>query len=585
LAPEVAHFQVNGLGEEASSAPQTRQLREIARVRYPILAAAGNIEDLLNMLLGEAIKRLEHRPERAAAPFLFGLKDTSSYGLTLEVRQEKAAAVYKKHSGKSVSPATFRQNMVYEKTIIINVGRKIEELAEEGPVEELAPVQADVEVYVRRRELEEKLREALRQAKLVVLAGEGGVGKTTLAKEFINRQKPYDCMFIEADPTWLLLNIKRELARFQVDTTNLSDSETLLQFSELLARESGSRPKYVVIDNLTNWKLLDHILPLHLTTRIIVTARHELSRRKYICVETGNLSEAEATELVRRRLPGISDEDVEYFKCLKGRAIALDLICAAVEGKSPEDRIIFLATLKRKIVRVLDATSATLNRPALTTVYREIIAELRSCKESGHALRLLMVPIAVWVGEPHRKFLRACMATGFDGSVDQHLGDLLYDSAKEVLRRYHLAREDNERLYIHELTSQILEDIFSDSLREVRLWLLSAFLPQLEKYQEVWGSESKSKSQPPTDTSGRPTPEFRIGTPGEIATLIRRLPSDAADGMIATLLWRAALITFPWAIEGKMPMEVFADLNSRTVSSNLSIEFHLKNGLIVKISE
>lgn len=486
LAAEVAHVFVNGLAcfKQASRRGALSQLSNIGERLYPDIPTDRNIEALLNKLLTDAIELLDLPQERHAAPESVGLKGTQGYAMKLEDRQGKAAQRYSESGEKTIGQNTYSRRPPYERQIIINIGRTIEYLAERGPIG-AAEAHANPD-YISRLALEAELREATRKSRLVVVVGEEGTGKSTLVEEFAKRAGPDRYWVLHAyDDRRPLIDLRAALGK----DAETRDDTALINHARNLLADKRQAPLYVVIDNVEDWGLVDQLLPPSPMSTILVTARRELAKRKCVYVSVGSLSDIEAEDMVRQRIPDVSPEEVQGLTRLRGRALAIDQVCAFLRDKPHKERTEFLDLLKEHVAESLDLVAADVDERSLTRIYEEILKTLEASRETAPAVRLLEAIVHLQRG----LLFPLDLSDTFSGerpddsdlfmwayvSESKDLGSSVCAVAHRVLQKYHLIEErytgkfsydtDRPLTYdaIHPLTYETLCHLFDLRLVEI----------------------------------------------------------------------------------------------------------------------
>ena len=291
MAGIVDRIRVRGLhafSEYGRHNDEIAALWKIGRTLYPRYAASNSPEQVLRQLLKDAIDEMDSAAERRAAPHLFGMvrrrdvndsrNDKYSYSCNLPERYYLAANAYRNYSEQGEpQPHTFRTKARYDRAIVAHVGKMIEKLRDRGPKERGDELVVSAG-YVRRPELEAELDVAVRKPRLVVLVGEGGVGKSTLAREYVtSKADPDTCIILDArSETTLMIGIRDSLGE---EGKVLSDTALLFHLRTVLERRDKA-PSFIVFDNVKNWESIDSIIPDRPVSNIIVTVRRESTDKK-----------------------------------------------------------------------------------------------------------------------------------------------------------------------------------------------------------------------------------------------------------------------------------------------------------------
>lgn len=509
LAPEVAHVCVNGLVEFRHWQQQERvpELRRIATLLFAARFPRDLMQVWLRKLFSAAIEELEQPEERAAAPHAVGLQESESYGKTLIERQRLAAAAYSKLARHPIELNTYRQDKAYERAIIISLGRCIEKLERQLDRDESKSstiIELD-STYIRRSGLYAELGILMAERhRIVGLVGEGGVGKSTLAKNYIRETIPEGSAYIFIDlqsKRHLSFSLHREFTRLGISTAELSESSAELLLGDLLASPDQC-PAYVLLDNADDRELLGLLTPSPTASVIFITTRDERVLPKSAArVFVGDLTTREAFEAITARLPNISKSELKVLEMLDGRALAIDIICTFLLRCTPSRRSSFLKLLKRKASDALGKATAILAMPSLEAACIEIILHLESDKHRAPAVRLLEFHLACFIATDFD-----CMYDAYSTHVSQGVvvdGEISaqeeYDFALETLMQYHVVREHGDRpiryLWLHPLTAEIMLSI--NAIRKVLPDRCRVILePHVEKLYELKANAEGVLSSP-----------------------------------------------------------------------------------------
>lgn len=322
----------------------------------------------------------------------------------------------------------------------------------------------DVDIfYVHRPIIEEKLQEVLNESRIVCLVGEGGVGKTVLAKEFIKSMPPEKRIVLRANNEDSLLF--DAIVCLNIDEASASANAIKARLRQLLASKTDA-PSYVVFDDVRDWRLMQEILPLRPESVVLVTARQEFARAHVPCVEVGSLENGEVFELVRHIVPDISRAAMRSIVQLGGRVLAVEQVCGLIKHQSDSERLTFLARLNQNLVPVLNMAAGERDTASLVTVYENIVETMAMRQEMTHALALLKY-VAFAVGGRYSSVFARCMTHGVDET-----GAIQYSSAERILKRLRLVRGDEGALGMHPITRAILRRIFAPELPRVCIRLI-----------------------------------------------------------------------------------------------------------------
>ena len=329
LASQVADVCVNGIYEfrHERRADQVSGLREIAECRYGRIRKAGDFEGLLDRLFSDAIEGLEE-PERQAASHSFGLRRSDSYkNDDLKIRQKNAAEAYSKATRKQISQFTYAQKPEYERTIIVNVGRAIEDLYAETTEQgqkartesrSLGTYKPYTTPYVRRPHYHEEFEAALNNGyKIIAFVGPPGVGKDRLVDQIL-AEKMRECdslRYLECgSPKNFLNDIVPALEDHEIQDQRLTDEQLLRNFIFLI--HSQKSPTYVVLHylHLHDSRFLHHINPSKLGATIVIVGNYPFAEVPYVHhIKVEPPHPKEAIEMARYLLPNAVDSELSQL--------------------------------------------------------------------------------------------------------------------------------------------------------------------------------------------------------------------------------------------------------------------------------
>lgn len=340
--------------------------------------------------------------------------------------------------------------------------------------------------YVPRLGLYAKIDRLIQQGQRVIgLVGEGGVGKSTLARNYA-QERSRDNAYLFADfrsDDDLAISLLESFRRLGVSTTSLSKDSALLRLREYLA-EPTSDVRFIILDNLETRSQVERTGPLPNSAIVLITARNEYAiPAAASLVAVGDLTEQEAVTLARSKLPTVSDDELTFLRLLRGRALALDLVCSFLRDKTAQQRRRFLLNLQEQPVWALGLAAGELGRPHVKTIYYTIIADLRSREETADAVQLLelytlgriiQLDFAEVLFEP----------TGTSGSSPSIRAEAR-EAASVILARYRLAAFHNQYADIHPLTADILADIFKAVLPGLALELIQLGIVMMLTFRRI----------------------------------------------------------------------------------------------------
>lgn len=167
-----------------------------------------------------------------------------------------------------------------------------------------------------------RIEEALSTAKaagaapIVVLVGLGGVGKTTIARQFVATH------------------------RQDYPTVRWVSASSVVGLTELPGEEpaGGERPDLLVIDDVNSYHQVAGLLSADPRVAVLLTSRTASWGPPFTVVNVGPFTASEALDLLRRRLPTLDPADASRIIDDLGRLpLALDLVASLVEQQSASE--------------------------------------------------------------------------------------------------------------------------------------------------------------------------------------------------------------------------------------------------------
>jgi hypothetical protein len=259
-------------------------------------------------LLKYEISRITSHPSREWLPSSFGLTDKTR-SQSMQARREKAAEIaghssridFGRTDGKEDKGLRVLAAQIIADCLISNS----DEAISFNNLQELSGAR-----YVPRPEIHQEYRRLVESgAKLVILVGQAGMGKTTLA------------LALTANAPII------SITDGKIDTADLQDAFRALDISPagaiapdarthlaLLLGHAGSNGR-VVLDGLTSADELNQLLPSARTCLVVATSRTQGAAppTDAAFISVGAMGRDEATQFARTRLLELSFEEAEYL--------------------------------------------------------------------------------------------------------------------------------------------------------------------------------------------------------------------------------------------------------------------------------
>ena len=352
--------------------------------------------------------------------------------------------------------------------------------------------------FTGREELLSELRERVTGQVTAVLAhalhGMGGVGKTHLAVEYAYRyMSDYDVIWwIPADQIPLVRSSLAALApRLGLeDVVPGRVEDTVSAVLEALRRGEPYKRWLLIFDNADQPEEIRDLLPTG-PGHVIVTSRNHRWQSVADAVEVDVFSRDESLEFLRRRVPGITEEEsVRLAEELGDLPLALEQAGAlqVESGMSVDEYLELLAEESSKVL----AENPPADYPVgVAAAWSLSMARL---KEQTPAAFELLRRLAYFGPEPIERdiFKHAKLVLG--PPLRKDIGDpISFARATRELGRYALAKVDNyhKTLQVHRLIQKLIRDEIPDDLaeqmrHEVHL-LLAAAAPDDPDDIDNWG--------------------------------------------------------------------------------------------------
>ncbi|GIH01982.1 SARP family transcriptional regulator [Rhizocola hellebori] len=195
-------------------------------------------------------------------------------------------------------------------------------------------------------------------AALVTITGSGGIGKTALALHWAHRavdRYPDGVLYVDLhgfgrqQPSSPVQALSRLLYQLGVPPEQIPSQEGFAV--DLYRSRAAGKRLLVVVDNARDCDQVRPLLPNSLTSRTLVTSRHELSglvaRDGAHCLRLSVLNPAEALELLARSLPQASPAVLhELARLCAYVPLALRIAAAAIATGTSQDGVEYVAGLR-----------------------------------------------------------------------------------------------------------------------------------------------------------------------------------------------------------------------------------------------
>lgn len=344
--------------------------------------------------------------------------------------------------------------------------------------------------YVKRPEYEEWLADRHREgARVFLLHGDAGTGKTTLAKHFgkrglganpgndtpeaapdsISKGGIPGCVEVDAVTSRSLIDsVVRVLDNHHIEVPT-RDVLVKKAFKDLL--ESSRGPNVLLLENAEEWSEVAELVPSSQQTTIIVTSRYRMAVPPNVTVlHITEMTSCEAISLVQTLAPMSEADAASLAEALGNRPLAISHAAGFIREEDIEVSN-FLRLLKQNVAAVLD--SIVDDEPTLTAIYQMTIDRL-----DPDTLHLLDLIATLGHGKISHDVLTRAWANDdlFSFAPREHsIRDLRFRKAFRVLERRDLVRtnEDFSRMiWLHQLTCDIISELRAQSCADIRDSLL-----------------------------------------------------------------------------------------------------------------
>lgn len=433
------HRTVYGLRNPNVAVPQ---LLAIAQSFRPAFVSQGRYQLVLRFLTDCVMPALPS-PHREAMPLYFGFYDDRTKS---GPRREEVGM---KFFHQAWWPFR-REDTGMERVFLVHVANTLHRLPQqrEGVVASEAP-------FIERDKLREQFLGLVQdRTPVIVLSGEPGVGKSRLADE-LTKQCPRR-IWIEATSDQILMGeIVDALMKEGKDIGGV-EAALFRRFKDLLV--SPEAPDYLIIDNLEDSGLLSRLVPEQTQTRVVVTARRELSAvsaRAHI--EVGDLGPSEAKDMVCSLLPQTASPEAASLLAERvgRRPLAIRAACGLLRGNEDLSIAELSKSLLRHAAPIFDGKKDNNDYPSLTAIYRDTLTLLG--QENPHARPILELMAYLHNVKIPIDLLAISLSRALSIPPESYqIGMALTLRAVDVLRKRYLVRHEDDGLSIHRLTQAIL---------------------------------------------------------------------------------------------------------------------------------
>lgn len=220
---------------------------------------------------------------------------------------------------------------------------------------------------------------------LLCVFGEPCTGKTRFVREQTAADNP---VWIDArsDET-LLRGMEDLLKRYGFDTALFDRVRIRQAFGDLLTREDA--PKLVVIDGIPDPKVLDLVIPLSITNRVIVTSCLR-PPEDWWRVNVDDMELEEAADMAAALLPESSDSDHLSLAALFGcRPLLIEHSCHYLRNNGITDIPSYCDTVQRDLAAAIEAAADKADWVGLTlnVIYKQYVDQLE--RKSPRSIALL----------------------------------------------------------------------------------------------------------------------------------------------------------------------------------------------------
>jgi hypothetical protein len=294
----------------------------------------------------------------------------------------------------------------------------------------------------------------------VVIWGEPGTGKTTLASHAAHAARRGRVLTVRLgndDVMW------QDLVAVPVAIGESPESWTKAYCQMWFRRflESETHEFVVVIDNVANDGVLDQLIPIVPRIPIILTSRHRLATQGYH-VELSDLTTGQATTYLTDNIPSCREKDARALaRALGNRVLALEHAVLFIRESAGLDVLMLSNVINRSIVGGIDLIeppSFSGESRNLNVLYRLIIESLMP---DGRVLSLLDAFLTMTgVSATTKIGLLAYIVE----AMNEGMGPAEFRSCVRRLAAYGILREENSVLSMHMLTHSLMRQLRIDDI-------------------------------------------------------------------------------------------------------------------------
>ena len=303
--------------------------------------------------------------------------------------------------------------------------------------------------FVGREKEMEEISEKFKESNLVILKGEGGIGKTCLAKAFFNNTKNFDRAYIIDASS----GIKQTIQNFPFEDTQYLNDATERYNGNLKRLNELSEKTIIILDNYDEEGEgdIETIAQLDaMSCRYVITSRIGAEPYEEYTIELGRMPDEDLIELVYKNFPKIesvnelSKQEVEallkeFFANVNGLTIAVELASAVMR-----DGDVSLTELNQAMLTCNDRVSSGRNvgKRASAMDHLSSLYSYAKLSEEEHDVLKVLTHISPVVGIK-RKELRKFL------NLESN------DVINELIRKTFIRLDESNIITMHPLMSDV----------------------------------------------------------------------------------------------------------------------------------